>query len=71
MCQGALSRLCNLSETCHVRKVARLLAQALSRDPTIEFASNLDREIVVVGRKQAVYVRIGNESAGTTQILSP
>src|SRR5215211_324230 len=30
MCQGAVRKLCNPSERCHVRKVARLLAQALS-----------------------------------------
>src|SRR5215218_2818236 len=30
MWQGAVKRLCNPSESCHVRKVARLLAQALS-----------------------------------------
>src|SRR5829696_10187365 len=29
MCQEAVRRLCNPSESCHVRKVARLLAQAL------------------------------------------
>src|SRR3712207_5345620 len=29
MCQGAVRRLCNLSERCHVRKVARLLARPL------------------------------------------
>src|SRR5215216_1246646 len=29
MWQGAVKRLCNPSESCHVRKVARLLAQAL------------------------------------------
>src|SRR5918995_6963884 len=31
MCQGAGRRLCNLSERCHVRKVARLLARPLKR----------------------------------------
>src|SRR5215203_1324086 len=29
MCQEAVRRLCHPSESCHVRKVARLLAQAL------------------------------------------
>jgi predicted tellurium resistance membrane protein TerC len=29
MWQGAVKRLCNRSKSCHVRKVARLLAQAL------------------------------------------
>jgi hypothetical protein len=29
MCQGAVRRLCNLSERCHVRKVASLLARPL------------------------------------------
>src|SRR5215208_2740025 len=29
MCQEAVGRLCNPSESCHVRKVARLLAQSL------------------------------------------
>jgi hypothetical protein len=31
MCQGAFERLCTASVSCNVRKVARLLAQALSR----------------------------------------
>src|SRR5215208_1476980 len=31
MWQGAVKRLCNRSKSCHVRKVARLLAQALRR----------------------------------------
>src|SRR5829696_8157054 len=31
MWQGAVKRLCNRSKSCHVRKVARLLAQALIR----------------------------------------
>jgi hypothetical protein len=31
MCQGADRRLCNLSQRCHVRKVARLLARPLRR----------------------------------------
>ena len=30
MCQEGIRRLCNPSENCHVRKVARLLAQPLS-----------------------------------------
>src|SRR5829696_9197926 len=30
MWQGAVKRLCNRSKSCHVRKVARLLAQALN-----------------------------------------
>src|SRR5215203_6745433 len=30
MCQEAVRRLCNPSESCHVRKVARLLARPLS-----------------------------------------
>src|SRR5829696_4983330 len=30
MCQGADRRLCNLSQRCHVRKVARLLARPLN-----------------------------------------
>src|SRR4029453_9820719 len=34
MCQEAVSRLCNPSESCHVRKVTRLLVQAPS--PTSE-----------------------------------
>jgi hypothetical protein len=29
MCRGAPRRLCNPSKSCHVRKVARLLAQSL------------------------------------------
>jgi hypothetical protein len=33
MWQGAVKRLCNRSKSCHVRKVARLLAQALSIMP--------------------------------------
>src|SRR5918993_4433556 len=32
MCQAVVRRLCNPSESCHVRKVARLLAQALIRE---------------------------------------
>ena len=43
----------------------------LGRAPALELASILDHETVAVGRKQAVYDRNGNESAGTTQILSP
>src|SRR5215208_2980738 len=35
MCQGAVKRLCNHSKSYHVRKVARLLAQALSAFPEI------------------------------------
>jgi hypothetical protein len=31
MCQEAVRKLCNPSESCHVRKVARLLARPLSR----------------------------------------
>src|SRR5918994_456768 len=31
MWQGAVKRLCNRSKSCHVRKVARLLAQALTK----------------------------------------
>jgi hypothetical protein len=30
MCQEPASRLCNLSERCHVRKVASLLARPLN-----------------------------------------
>src|SRR5215210_903456 len=37
MCQEAVRRLCNPSESCHVRKVARLLAQALSSLPVVVF----------------------------------
>jgi hypothetical protein len=31
MCQGEIEKLCNASQSCHVRKVARLLARPLSR----------------------------------------
>src|SRR5215207_4271845 len=31
MCQEAVRKLCNPSESCHVRKVARLLARPLRR----------------------------------------
>jgi AI-2 transport protein TqsA len=37
MCQAVVRRLFNPSERCHVRKVARLLAQALSLSPTVLF----------------------------------
>jgi hypothetical protein len=30
MCQGEIEKLCNASQSCHVRKVARLLARPLS-----------------------------------------
>ena len=49
MCQGAVRRLCNLSERCHVRKVARLLARPLNvpRD-----ASGNPEDVQVVALEQ-------------------
>ena len=38
MCQGADRRLCNDSESCHVRKVARLSARPLSQKDLSELA---------------------------------
>jgi hypothetical protein len=46
MCQGAVKRLCNRSKSCHVRKVARLLAQALKETFISRLRDELlDREV--------------------------
>jgi hypothetical protein len=46
MCQAVVRRLFNPSERCHVRKVARLLAQALSHysQIAVEHLDNLEPE---------------------------
>src|SRR5215213_3094430 len=43
MCQGAVRRLCNLSERCHARTFARLLARSLSWDRSMHRACVIEK----------------------------
>ena len=45
MCQEAVGRLCNPSERCHVRKVARLLARPLRRSSANEAHRKFSRTV--------------------------
>src|SRR5215208_3602162 len=56
MCQEAVRRLINPSEGCHVRKVARLLAQALNvAGAIIVHSLSSSRDVSVEDHPRAVY----------------